>query len=72
MRTKGFRAEKHLEMGPSISLRKEVDKGRTGEEEEKAAWHRGDSPSLATSGVCATCRDGVPPATDLKATDAYL
>ena len=30
MRTKGFRAEKHLEMGPSISLRKEVDKGRWG------------------------------------------
>ena len=52
MRTKGFRAEKHLEMGPSISLRKEVDKGRTGEEEEKAAWHGGDSPSLATSGAC--------------------
>ena len=60
MRKKDFERKKHLEMGPSISLCKQVDKGRTREEGKKAAWRRDDSPSLATSGACATCRDGVP------------
>lgn len=46
-------------MGPSISLYKQADKVEEGEKNrEKAAWDRDESPRVATSGACATCRDG--------------